>query len=187
MERKGVKGFFKGLGKGLLGLLVKPMIGISDAATDVFVGVKSSVEGEDHKELDRRQNQVRPRRAVYGPDKHIRRYDAADAVACLLSISHLEGQSYLSHLDMDDKIALVSDKCLVILDTEGKETLLVKLKHIERIEVDSSSIVIVLNTPRTNGSEREVISCKDKSQAIELGEQLKHGMNFVETTPTGSA
>ena len=44
-ETRGVEGFAKGIGKGLLGLLVKPVIGLSDAATDVMIGVKGSVEG----------------------------------------------------------------------------------------------------------------------------------------------
>lgn len=186
-ERRGVEGFFKGLGKGLLGLLVKPMIGISDAATDVFVGVKSSVEGEGQKKHDRRRIQVRPRRALYGRDKQIRNYDVADAAACALMLrTRIGGQHFISHLDMDDRVALLSDKLLLLLDSEGTELLLVKFKRIASIKVSeyeagSWSIVIMLNTPRTNGSELEVITCKGKSQAIELCEQIKHGMSQVET------
>ena len=185
-ERRGFEGFFKGLGKGLLGLLVKPMIGISDAATDVFVGVKSSVEGEGHQEVDRRRNQVRPRRALYGRDKQIQTYNLADAAACALMLrTRIGGQNFLSHLDMDDRVALLSDKRLLLLDSEGSELLLVKFKHISNVEVreyeqGSWSLLIMLNTPRANGSELEVITCKNKLQAVELSEQIKHGMNLVE-------
>lgn len=185
-ERKGFEGFFKGLGKGLLGLLVKPVIGISDAATDVFVGVKSSVDGEGHQEVDRRHNQVRPRRALYGRDKSIQVYNLADAAACLLMLrTRLGGQPFLSHLDMDDRVALLSDKRMLLLDSEGKELLLVKLNHISSVEVreceqGSWSLLIMLNTPPANGSEVEVIACTSKPQAGDLSEQIKHGMSLVE-------
>lgn len=38
-ERGGLSGFAKGFGTGMLGLVVKPVVGVTDAATDVLQGV----------------------------------------------------------------------------------------------------------------------------------------------------
>lgn len=212
-ERSGFEGFAKGLGKGLLGLLVKvrmftrekdlpslllnfqnffgyrvkPMIGISDAATDVFIGVKSSVEGDGHHVVDQRQ-QVRLRRAFYGWERQLRQYNLADAAACALMLrSCIGGQSFLSHLDMDDRVALLSDKRLLLLDSEGQKLLLVKFKHVSNVEVrqfgqNQWTVLIMLNTPCKNGSEVEVVnSCKDQAEAQELCNQIKHAMSLLES------
>lgn len=83
-EQKGFEGFAKGTLKGVLGLLVKPIIGISDAATDVMIGVKSSVEHQSTQGSSR--HQIRPRRALYGRDKIMRNYNLADVSVCILKL-----------------------------------------------------------------------------------------------------
>lgn len=39
-ETGGIAGFAKGIGTGVVGLVVKPVVGITDAATDVLEGVR---------------------------------------------------------------------------------------------------------------------------------------------------
>lgn len=186
-QRRGFEGFAKGLGKGLLGLILKPMIGISDAATDVFVGVKSSVEGGEGNREVVSPCQIRPRRAMYGRDKVMRNYDLADATACALMLrTRIGGQNFLSHVDLDDRVAMLSDKRMLLLDSDATDLLLVKFTHISSVDVQeyntkgSWSVLVKLNAPLENGSELEVIACKDKEQAIQLCEQIKHGMSLAE-------
>ena len=162
------------------------MIGISDAATDVFIGVKSSVEGDRHHIVDHR-HQIRPRRALYGGERQMRVYNLADAAACALMLqTEIGGQSFLSHLDMDDRVALLSDKRLLLLDCEGQKLLLVKFKHISNVEVrqfgDSQwTVLIMLNSMCKNGSEVEVInSCRDQAQAQELCDQINQGIRLLD-------
>jgi len=187
-EKRGFEGFAKGIGKGLLGLLVKPMIGISDGITDVMIGVKGSVEGA--RGTNKGQlTQIRPRRPVYGRDQVIRPYNLADAAAAALMLrTRLAGEQYLSHVDMGNRVALLSVKRLLLLGSNGEELLVLKFKHIERLEVrnieqsdgrEGWGIVIVLNTPRRNGSEVEVISCNDESEAIALCAEIERGMRTV--------
>lgn len=38
-EKNGVSGFFKGLGKGLVGVIAKPIIGVFDLASNVTEGI----------------------------------------------------------------------------------------------------------------------------------------------------
>lgn len=191
-EKKGIEGFAKGLGKGLLGLLVKPIIGISDAATDVMIGVRNSVEnsGEGQQQnltLDR--NQFRPRRPVYGRDKILRPYSIEDAAAAALMLrTRCAGENYLSHLDLGDRVALLSVKRFILLGSRGQELMALKYKHVSKLEVrqvpneDNSlgwAIIIVLNTPRKNGSEVEVLSCTSQHEATELCSQIQRGVDLV--------
>lgn len=190
-ERRGIEGFAKGIGKGLLGLLVKPIIGISDAATDVMIGVKSTVDsnaGGMQSQLGL-QNQIRPRRPMYGHDKVLRPYRLDDAAAAVLMLqTQNAGENYLSHVEMGDRVALLSVKRLLIVGSEGQELLVLKYKHVERLDIrpakqedgnDGWAIVVLLNTPRRNGSEIEVITCSEKSHAVDLCAQIKHGMNIA--------
>lgn len=41
-ERDGIAGFAKGVGTGVLGLVMKPAVGVADAATDVLQGKQES-------------------------------------------------------------------------------------------------------------------------------------------------
>ena len=66
-----------------------------------------------------------------------------------------------------------------------KELLLVKFSHISTVEVreyeaNSCSVIIMLKRPRANGSDMEVVTCSTVAQAVELSEQIKHGMSLVE-------
>jgi hypothetical protein len=190
-EKRGIEGFAKGVGKGLLGLLVKPIIGISDAATDVMIGVKSTVDsnsGGIQSQLGM-QNQIRPRRPMYGRDRMLRPYRLDDAAGAVLMLqTQIAGENYLSHVDMGDRVALLSVKRLLIVGREGQELLALKYKHIERMDIrpakqedgsDGWAIVVLLNTPRRNGSEIEVITCTEHSHAIELSKQMKRGIDIA--------
>lgn len=196
-EKRGFEGFAKGLGKGLLGLLVKPIIGITDAATDVMIGVKSTVEyrEEQQQSIALLKNQLRHRRPMYGRDKVLRPYNLEDAAAATLMLrTRCAGENYLSHLDMNDRVALLSVKRLIILGSKGEEQLALRFKHVDRLEArsikqadgsDGWGIVVILNTPRRNGSEIEVISCHSEQEAIDLSTQIQRGVD-LETSETVS-
>lgn len=67
--------------------------------------------------------------------------------------------------------------------------LVLKFRHIKDIEVRQIpgldglgvewGLLIFLNTPRKNGNDIEVISCKEKAFAEDLCAQLKHGTQVV--------
>ena len=172
------------------------MIGISDAATDVMIGVKSTVGTTSSMQnpLGMLRNQLRPRRPMYGPDKVLRPYNLEDAAAATLMLrTRNAGENYLSHVDMDDRVALLSVKRLLLLGSKGEELLALKFKHVEKVEVrpikkqdgsDGWGIVIVLNTPRRNGSEVEVIVCNERSHAVELCSQIKRGVRVAANEST---
>lgn len=187
-ERHGMEGFAKGIGKGLLGLLVKPVIGISDAATDVMIGVQGSVEGKKGTLRGGRQAQIRPRRPMYGRDRILRPYSVADTAAATLMLrTKLAGENYLSHYEMDDKVALLSVKRAILLGSDGQELLAVKYKNIEKVSVEPMeqqdngdeewAVVVVLNVPQRRPV--HVIKCKSKAVAIELCSELNRGVSLM--------
>lgn len=190
-ERKGIEGFAKGIGKGLLGLLVKPVIGISDAATDVMIGVKHTMENTEaqRNSLTLVANQFRPRRPFYGRDKVLRPYKLEDAVAATLMLrTRCAGENYLSHMEMGNRVALLSVKRFILLGPKGEELMALKYKHVSKLEVrqipneDGSigwAIIIVLNTARRNGSEVEVLACSSEQEARELCEHIQRGVDMV--------
>jgi hypothetical protein len=189
-EKNGLEGFAKGIGKGLLGLLVKPMIGLSDAATDVMIGVRGSVDaGRQSSRGVHRMPQLRPRRTMYGKDRTLRVYSLADAAAStLMHRTKLSGDNYLSHLDMGDRVLLVSDKKFVLLGPDGQELLLVKFKHITSIELQQmaenddtkSEWCVVITLSAKGWSDKahvEVLRCGGSmSVATSLLEQLRRGL-----------
>lgn len=192
-ERSGMQGFAKGVGKGLIGLFVKPMIGLSDAATDVMIGVRESVDGGRYHWRGGvyRISPVRPRRALHGRYRNLRPFSLADAMASsLMARTGLAGENYLSHLDLGDRVALFSVKKFVLLAADGRELLFLKLKHVKDARVDHSrgedgaathAVVIELHIPRKNGSPREVINCNEsRSLADSLLQQFQLALSLVE-------
>ncbi|KAL3920808.1 MAG: hypothetical protein SGARI_006852 [Bacillariaceae sp.] len=90
-------------------------------------------------------------------------------------------------MDMNDRVALLSVKRLVILGSRGEEQLALKYKHVSRLEVrpithedgsDGWAIVVILNTARRNGSQVEVISCHSESEALDLCAQIQRGVDL---------
>lgn len=64
MSENGIGGLFSGLGRGLTGLLIKPVVGIFDAATAISDTVKNTSSGVIE---DKKVHPVRLQRAIYGP------------------------------------------------------------------------------------------------------------------------
>jgi len=81
-SKEGVSGFFKGVGKGVAGLVTRPTGGIVDFASGTFDTVKRATEvGDEFK-------RVRPARYIH-PDGVVRYYDRKEA----------EGQRILSQVE----------------------------------------------------------------------------------------
>jgi hypothetical protein len=72
-QREGVGGFFKGVGTGVAGIVVRPMAGILGGAQTVLSGVHNTVDdffdtiGLDVAAEDAAPDRVRPPRALYSP------------------------------------------------------------------------------------------------------------------------
>ena len=134
--------------------------------------------------------QLRPRRTMYGKDRTLRVYSLADAAAATLMLrTKLAGDSYLCHLDMGDRVLLVSDKKFVLLGSDGQELLFAKFKHVLSIDLrpielnedrrKGWGVFITLTNPRdSDGTRVEVLRCGDNHKmATQLLEQLQGGLS----------
>lgn len=74
----GAEGFVKGIGKGLIGLPVKSLVGVSDLTHKIFEGFRNTGQSSDDREHQRRQ------RMVYGPTKSLRVYSPEDATVAMM-------------------------------------------------------------------------------------------------------
>lgn len=190
-ERDGFEGFAKGIGKGLLGLVVKPVIGTTDLLTDTLIGVKGSVDSTRPQGLSTVQGQIRPRRALYGRDRVVRPYRIDDATAATIqSRSRLGGEEYLSHVDMVSSVALFSYRKLLVLSQDGEELLLLMFKEIDKVEVQQPeegssgcNVVIYLNDSeqvtddKKKEVEKKVVKCEDEKIANMFCEELRKVIN----------
>lgn len=89
-EKSGVSGAAVGAAKGALGMVVKPVVGVADAATDVLRGIRDTTDDAEEDSEDRRvldllvdsaALQRRPARALYGQERVLRTYSYDDAKA----------------------------------------------------------------------------------------------------------
>ena len=83
-KKKGVKGFFRGIGLGLIGAAVKPMMGFGDAITSVASSIKDSV-GDSNAYFH-----VRPSRALDRSDT-----DASDLIINPLNLDAAVAQEFV--------------------------------------------------------------------------------------------
>ncbi|UKJ88692.2 hypothetical protein MACJ_001936 [Theileria orientalis] len=88
-QKEGVEGFIKGLGKGLLGSIVKPIDKVGIAVSQVSRGIKANISKEEKFLVD----QCRKPRMLWGEFAQIRGYSAQDA-----EIRDLLGVKYAKHI-----------------------------------------------------------------------------------------
>ncbi|WAR29642.1 VP13A-like protein [Mya arenaria] len=86
-KKEGVEGFFKGVGKGLVGVVTRPTSGVIDFASSSFEGIKRIAEnvGEIHR--------LRPPRRFY-KDAILRPYNKQEAEGCAVLIETEKGRYY---------------------------------------------------------------------------------------------
>ena len=182
-ERGGFEGFAKGVGKGLLGLIIKPGIGVTDLLTDTLTGVKGSIDGTAA-EGTILHSQVRPRRALYGRDRVVKPYRVDDAAAAVIqSKLCIGGEDYLGHVDMLTKVALISVTRLLLLSGDGEELLLLPLNEIRKVEVQLKQldtevflVKLFLYKPKA-GNEYEAIKCDNEEMANLLCTKLSEAIS----------
>ena len=104
---EGVGGFFKGVGKGVAGLVTRPTGGIVDFASGTFDTVKRATEIND--EVSRR---TRPARYIH-PDGVVRYYDKKEALGARIVSQVDKGRLAMEVYIMHENI--VGDKEMLIL------------------------------------------------------------------------
>ncbi|ORX96417.1 hypothetical protein K493DRAFT_329607 [Basidiobolus meristosporus CBS 931.73] len=115
-EKGGLGGFFRGIGKGLVGVVTKPVVGVFDMANNVTEGIRNTTILFDQNQSER----IRLPRYV-GRDGILRRYDPIEAQGqyWLKEVDNGSyfNETYIAHLELrgTDRIALLSYSYVMVV------------------------------------------------------------------------
>ncbi|CCE83218.1 Piso0_003790 [Millerozyma farinosa CBS 7064] len=150
-NRDGASGFFKGLGKGFVGLPTKTAIGFFDLASNVSEGIRNTTTVFDEEGLDK----VRLPRFI-SSDQVIRSYDQREAQGQYW-LKTIDGgfyfsEKYLAHLLLagQEVCVLVTYKIIILFEVNTlKSKWSIPLEQIKSISNEPTGISITLK--RANG------------------------------------
>ena len=154
-SKGGIKGFLKGAFQGVTGLIIKPVTGVLDAASNTAEGIKNTATAFDQKP---NENRMRYPRAFYGKDKFYRTYMETDAeVMWMLHFSEEETAhrdiSILSSYDVfpeekenpDFFILIISfEKILMWYVKLGRVLWVVKSSNIAKVTHENNGVLLHL-------------------------------------------
>ncbi|EST05630.1 Vacuolar protein sorting-associated protein 13A N-terminal domain protein [Kalmanozyma brasiliensis GHG001] len=147
-ERGGAGGFLKGVGKGLVGAITKPAVGVFDLASNVTEGVRNTTMVFDQNDIDR----VRLPRYI-AADGIVRPYSDREALGqtWLKNVDNgrLMKDSYVAHVDVgsqegDAVIMLTVSRILYIRTMRLKVMWEVPLSDLSSISLEKEGIALVL-------------------------------------------
>ncbi|KAJ5606070.1 hypothetical protein N7510_008851 [Penicillium lagena] len=174
-EKEGALGFFKGVGKGVLGLATKPAIGAFDLASNLAEGVRNTTTVFDAEGLDR----VRLTRFI-GMDGIVRPYSQREALGQFWLKTTDDGkyfnEDYIAHLELPgrDMLVLLTYACIMLvrakkLDTEWD----IRLTDIQTISKERTGMSITLK----GGANGPFIPVQEESARNWLYKQIAIAVN----------
>lgn len=151
-EQEGFAGFFKGVGKGVIGLATKPAIGIFDLASNVSEGIRNTTTVFDGEGLDR----VRLPRFI-GADGIVRPYNQREALGQFwlkqLDNGKYFNEQYIAHLELprEDVVVMLTYSRIMLIKSKKLTTEWdVPLKDIQMISKERTGLSLTLRGG-TNG------------------------------------
>ncbi|KAG4417512.1 hypothetical protein IFR04_009324 [Cadophora malorum] len=151
-EQEGLTGFFKGVGKGALGFVTKPAIGVFDLASNVSEGIRNTTTVFDGDGLDR----VRLTRFI-GTDGIVRPYSQREALGQFwlkqLDNGKYFNEQYIAHLELpreDVVVMLTYSRIMLIKSKKLTSEWDVPLKDVQTISKERTGLSLTLRGG-TNG------------------------------------
>ena len=162
-EQEGALGFFKGVGKGVLGLATKPAVGVLDMASNFSEGIRNTTTVFDGSELDRTRF---PR--FIPNDGIVRPYNPREALGQYwlkqVDNGRYFDEQYIGHLELpkEDMVVMVTfARILLIRSKKLASEWDVPLKDVQTIAKERTGVSLVLRggangpfIPVGGGSER---------------------------------
>lgn len=144
-EQGGAGGFLKGVGKGLVGAITKPAVGVFDLASNVTEGMRNTTVVFDQNDIDR----VRLPRFV-ASDGIVRPYSDREALGqtWLKNVDNgrLMKEHYVAHVDAggDNVIMITVSRILFIRTLKLRIAWEVELSQLQSVSLESQGIALVL-------------------------------------------
>ncbi|EIW72804.1 hypothetical protein TREMEDRAFT_25659 [Tremella mesenterica DSM 1558] len=145
-EKDGAAGFAKGVGKGVVGLFTKPVVGVMDFVSASTEGIRNTTTVFDQQELDR----VRLPRFI-ATDGVLRPFSAREALGQSwlkdLDAGAYFTESYVAHLDVpgDDAVAILSTNRLLFVQLRKlKVVWQVPFEELQSLSLEQTGIALTL-------------------------------------------
>ncbi|KAJ5899161.1 hypothetical protein N7495_003905 [Penicillium taxi] len=174
-EKEGVAGFFKGVGKGVLGLATKPAIGAFDLASNLAEGVRNTTTVFDADGLDR----VRLTRFI-GTDGIVRPYSQREALGQFWLKTTEDGkffsEDYIAHLELPgrDMLVMLTYTRIMLIRTKKLTTEWdIRLTDIQTISKERTGMGITLK----GGANGPFIPVQDESARNWVYKQIAIAVN----------
>lgn len=122
--RQGPIGFVQGVGKALIGVIVKPVIGLGDGAVVVMNHVSELTSNDATKlQVPKRLRRALPRKGSFQKNSvHLVPYDERAAKAQkIVTGNETKDDTYICHVNLTNHLIIASDKCLWIINRSSKE------------------------------------------------------------------
>ncbi|KAM5373472.1 hypothetical protein ACJZ2D_006966 [Fusarium nematophilum] len=162
-EQEGALGFFKGVGKGMIGVVTKPAVGVLDMASNVSEGIRNTTTVFDGQELDRTRF---PR--FIPQDGIVRPYNPREALGQYwlkqVDNGRYFDEQYIGHLELpkEDMVVMVTyARILLIRSRRLTSEWDVPLKDVQTIAKERTGVSLALRggangpfIPIGEGSER---------------------------------
>jgi len=172
-KSEGVGGFFKGIGRGVIGAAVKPAVGVVDFAAQTTQGVSRTATM-----FQAQHNRRRPARA-FGEDGVLEPFSAEKAegneLMRDLDDEKYEGELYLHHFYLpspsskhEQSILLVTNDRIIYKISKTKTSWSEKLRDVEKLDLTEESILL-----RLKGDRYASIPCPDESERKTIVETLQ--------------
>ncbi|KAF7592654.1 hypothetical protein BBP40_012617 [Aspergillus hancockii] len=174
-EKEGIQGFFKGVGKGVLGLATKPAIGAFDLASNLAEGVRNTTTVFDAEGLDR----VRLTRFI-ATDGVVRPYSQREALGQFWLKTSDDGkyfsEDYIAHLELpgrDILVMLTYDRIMLVRTKKLQTEWDIRLTDIQTISKERTGMSITLK----GGANGPFIPVQDESSRNWLYRQIAIAVN----------
>eukprot|EP00761_Pharyngomonas_kirbyi_P013510 gb/GECH01013539.1/.p1 GENE.gb/GECH01013539.1/~~gb/GECH01013539.1/.p1 ORF type:complete len:3191 (+),score=691.51 gb/GECH01013539.1/:1-9573(+) len=166
-QKEGVGGFMKGVGKGLLGVPVKPMVGVLEFATKTTEGIKNTFDAHvDRIRMPRvfsESGAIIPYNTLSTRGHHLLNGILANSWD---NETDQDVQQYVLHVRINqDQWLFLTDKQIIITDLEFMPQQAIKLKYITKVELGPNSIIYLTShiwdsIRQTTSTRHSQIRCK---------------------------
>lgn len=172
-SKHGPVGFLKGVGKAMVGVVVKPVVGVGDAAVLVMNHMSDATSLKQV--LPKIPKRLRRALPSHSPDKPYRvrllPYDerAAKAQKIVTGSESLD-DVYIGHIDIPSHLIIASDQCLWAIDRRSREPWCVSWEEISHFSSMDGGVKVVVFSQ--TGLKTYVFHVDTRQEGIELHKLL---------------
>lgn len=149
-QQEGIGGFFKGVGKGLIGVPVKPVTGMLDFATKTTEGI-SNVKNYFNNDIKSKKRLPR----TFGPDGLVTPYSPSSAYGQFL-LNTVANQSYSKqrpeyHVHNEKEVILLTNRCILFIKKSNLSLdHIIDLLQIDKMVIEKDSFVATITAKGTS-------------------------------------